>query len=208
MTQILNQDLCDKAVADRPIDEKTTFGLIAINDNTRNHGATLQSLGYNVKEVQGHVAVQGKFLRAGKTDVIDISTRPRAKGFFTAVANNKRLLNYNQKFLMPGQSQGDKPWFGNPALPMLQSDGLVTLLGFNPTCLIAKKGKIQPVRVTPVDPFALPSDQPEEASQPTNNDPFTGGTLYLPAGRKKKSKKSDPFATDGAKSDPNDPFAA
>ena len=186
-----NQDVLNAALAERPID-KNTFGVIDRNDNTEQHGATLQELGYEVIPSEDSFAVKGRFLRAKKSDVIDLSDISKAVGFLRAVVANKRLIGYNQRCKMPN----GKVLFRGPVLRLLGHKRTQDALGFNPTALIAKKGKIQePKKAAPADPWAV---QPV-VSAPPSVDPF-GAPAPAP-----QSATPDPFS---APQPAADPFAA
>lgn len=178
---IENQDALNAALAERPIDNHTTYGVITRNDHTEQHGATLQELGYEVVASEDSFAIQGRFLRAKKTDVVDISTLPKAVGFIRAVVANKRLINYGQRFKLPN----GKVLFRGPVLSMLGHKTMQDALGFDPTALIAKKGKVQAPKKKVDDPWAVTTPETPASS----NDPFAAAT-----------QNADPFAT-------NDPFA-
>jgi hypothetical protein len=157
---IIDQQSANQAVADRPTDPNTTFGVISRNDNTETHGAQLREQGYEVVATEDSFAVKGTFLRAGKDDVVHIDTLPKAVAFFRGVVANKRLINYNQRFMLPGKK---KPLFRGPILGYLGQKALQDALGFNPTCLIAKKGKVQApkaVKKQPQDIWATPAPAP------------------------------------------------
>jgi hypothetical protein len=176
---IIDQQSANQAVADRPTDPNTTYGVISRNDNTENHGAQLREQGYEVVATEDSFAVKGTFLRAGKNDVIHIDTLPKAVAFFRGVVANKRLLNYNQRFLLPGKK---KPLFRGPILGYLGQKALQDALGFNPTCLIAKKGKVQTVEAvkkapkdiwaTPTAPTPAPTTDVFAAQPAPVSDPF------------------------------------
>ncbi len=190
---IENQESLNAALAERPVDS-VTYGLISRNENTEQHGATLESLKYKVISDDDHFAVAGTFLRAKRTDVVDISSLEKAIGFCRAVVANKRLINYAQRFKLPN----GKVLFRGPVLAMLGSKTLQDALGFNPTALIAKKG-VSPKKkkAKPSDPWAVQSP-----SAPVSADPFAAPAPVAP------KVSADPFAAPPTPAKAVDPFAA
>ena len=79
--------------------------------------------------------------------------------FFNKVVEDKKLISYNTRLLLPGRPTEENPEPGpmkrfNAALIQeLKSPGLQEALGFNPTALIAKKRGQRKTRAVKSDLF-------------------------------------------------------